>query len=148
MKGRHPQAHTNLPLKHGYDAMPGWTRQGERMPAHFVEHAPGDWALMVVARQAGDNVFTQEKGFAANEKGHAYAVAFEVGPAVYQGLSQVTTAKDQLAIELLRTDGTVLKRFVVTPGKWERKHALTNRISSYVGDGSGPLRFRISPVYT
>ena len=50
VKGRHRQAQTDLPIKHGYDAMPGWTRLGDRMPAHFVEHAPGDWALMVVAR--------------------------------------------------------------------------------------------------
>jgi len=106
VKGRHRQAQTDLPIKHGYDAMPGWTRLGEGMPAHFVEHTPGDWALMVVAREPNQNVFTQNKGFAANDMGHTYTVSFDVGPAVYQGLSQVTTAEEQLAIELLRTDGT------------------------------------------
>jgi hypothetical protein len=148
VKGRHPQAHTGLPLKHGYDAMPGWTRQGDRMPAHFVEHGPGDWALMVVAREAGDNVFTQKKGFAANDRGHAYTVAFDVSPAVYQALSQTTAAADQLALELLRADGSVLKKHRVAPGKWERKTVFTSHTFPYVGDGSGPLRFRISPVFT
>ena len=29
VKGRHHQAQTGLPIKHGYDAMPGWTRLGK-----------------------------------------------------------------------------------------------------------------------
>ncbi len=75
VKGRHRQAQTGLPIKHGYDAMPGWTRLGEGMPAHFVEHTPGDWALMVVAREPNQNVFTLKKGFAANDVGHTYTVS-------------------------------------------------------------------------
>jgi hypothetical protein len=74
VKGRHRQAQTGLPIKHGYDAMPRWTRLGEGMPAHFVEHTPGDWALMVVAREPNQNVFTLKKGFAANDVGHTYTV--------------------------------------------------------------------------
>ena len=148
VKGRHRQAQTGLPVKHGYDAMPGWTRLGERMPAHFVEHSSDDWALMVVASKANQNVFTQNKGFVANDKGHTYTVSFDVGPAVYQALSQVTTAEDQLAVELLRADATVLKKHLVKPGKWEAKRLLENHSFTYEGDGSGPLRFRISPVYT
>ena len=118
------------------------------MPAHFVEHTPGDWALMVVAREPNQNVFTQNEGFAANDKGHTYTVSFDVGPAVYQGLSQATTAEEQLAIELLRTDGTVLKRRQVKPGKWEAQRILRNCAFTYEGDGSGLLRFRLSPVFT
>ncbi len=148
VRGRHRQAQTGLPIKHGYDAMPGWTRLGEGMPAHFVEHTPGDWALMVVAREPNQNVFTLNKGFAANCLGHTYTVSFDVGPAVYQALSQVTTAEEQLAIELLRTDGTVLKRHQVRPGKWEAQRVLRNCSFTYEGDGSGPIRFRISPVFT
>ena len=148
VKGRHRQAQSGLPVKHGYDAMPGWTRLGAGMPAHFVEHSAGDWALMVVANKANQNVFTQKKGFAANDKGHTYTVAFDVGPAVYQALSQTTAANDQIAVELLRPDATVLKKHQVKPGKWERKTLFTNHTFSYEGDGSGPLRFRISPVYT
>ncbi len=148
VKGRHHQAQTGLPIKHGYDAMPGWTRLGDKMPAHFVERSSDDWALMVVARQASENVFTQNKGFTANDKGHTYTVSLDVGPAVYQGLSQATIAEDQLAIELLRSDATVLKRHVVKPGKWDAKRGLENSRFTYQGDGSGLLRFRISPVYT
>jgi hydrazine synthase alpha subunit-like protein len=147
-RGRHRQAQTDLPIKHGYDVMPGWTRLGDGMPAHFVEHAPGDWALMVVAREPNQNVFTLNEGFAANAPGHTYTVSFDVGPAVYQGLSQVTTAEDELAIELLRIDGTILKRHQVKPGRWEAQRELRNCTFTYEGDGSGPLRFRISPVFT
>jgi hypothetical protein len=53
VKGRHRQAQSGLPIKHGYDVMPGWTRHGAKMPSHFVERAPGDWSLMVVAKTAG-----------------------------------------------------------------------------------------------
>jgi hypothetical protein len=148
VKGRHPQAQSGLPLKHGYDAMPGWTRLGDDMPAHFVEQFPRDWALMLVCNKADQNVFTQHQGFAANEKGHVYAVTFDTGPAVYQGLSQATLASDQFAIELLREDGTVLKRHPVTPGKWDGLGVLKNQTLSYTGDGAGLVRFRIAPVFT
>ena len=126
VKRRDRQAKTGLPVKHGYDAMPGWTRLGPGMPAHFVERSAGNWALMVVARKADQNVFTLNKGFAANDKGHAYTVSFDVGPAVYQGLSQTTAAEDQLAVELLRGDATVLKKHLVKPGKWAGKTLFAN----------------------
>jgi len=148
VKGRHRQAHTGLPIKHGYDAMPGWTRRGDDMPAHFVERSVGDWALMVVARTAGQNIFTLNTGFAANDKGHVYTVAFDTSPAVYQALSQTTSAEDQLAVELLRADGTVLKKHLVKPGKWVKETRFTNHTFSYTGDDSGPLKFCISPVFT
>ena len=148
VKGRHRQAQSGLPIKHGYDAMPGWTRTGPKMPAHFVEQSAGDWALMVVANKANQNIFTQNKGCIANDKGQTYTVAFDVSPAVYQGLSQTTAADDQLAVELLRADGTVLKKHLVKPGKWEGKTLFTTHTFSYTGDGAGLLRFRISPVYT
>jgi len=146
--GRHRQADTGLPLQVGYDLLPGWTQQNRGMRSHFVEREPGDWALMLVARKANDNVFALNKGFAANEKGHVYTVTFRTGPAVYRALSQTTTADDQFAVELLRADATVLKRHLVTPGKWEGTSVLKPHVFTYTGDGSGPLRFRISPVFT
>ena len=148
IKGRHRQAQTGLPIKHGYDAMPGWTRLGPKMPAHFVERAPRDWALMVVAREANDNVFTLNKGFKANDKGHTYFVVLDTSPAVYQALSQTTAAEDKLAVELLRADGTVLKKYMVKPGRWEKKTLFKSHRFPYTGDGSGPLKFRVSPVFT
>lgn len=148
VRGRHSQAQTGLPVKHGYDAMPGWTRLGNDMPAHLVERSAGDWALMVVANRANQNIFTQDKGVAANDRGHRYTVTCELGPAVYQALSQTTQVDDQMAVELVRSDGTVLKRHVIRPGPWTGKSLFKNHMFSYVGDGSGVLRLRISPVYT
>ncbi len=148
VKGRHHQAQTGLPVKHGYDSMPGWTRQGDGMPAHFMEHSPGNWALMLVTSREGENIFVCKTGVEANKRGHTYTVSLDAGPAVYQALSQTTTAEDQIAVELLRADETVLKKHVVKPGKWEGRTRFTNHTFSYVGDGSGPVRFRITPVFT
>lgn len=145
--GKNSQAQTFLPVKHAHD-LPGWTKQGADMPAHWVEQYPGNWVFMLVANKAGQNVFTQKKGIAANDKGHTYTVSFDAGPAVYAALSQATAARDEIAVELLRADGTVLKKHVVAPGKWQGKFVLENHTFAYQGDGSGPLRFRISPVYT
>jgi len=145
--GRNYQAQTFLPVKHGHE-LPGWTKQGDDMPVHWVEQSPGNWALMLVANRAQQNIFTQKKGMPVNDKGHVYTVSLDAGPAVYAGLSQETAAGDQIAVELLRPDGTVLKKHVVTPGKWGGKLVMENHTFTYQGDGTGPLRVRLSPVYT
>ena len=145
--GRDRQAQSALRVKHGH-ALPGWTKQGDDLPVHWVEQYPGNWALMLVARRMEQNVFTQNDGMAVNDKGHVYTVSFDAGPAVYAHLSQATAADDQIAVELLRPDGTVLAKHVVTPGEWRGKAAPANHAFTYEGDGTGPLRFRISPVYT
>ena len=146
--GRHTQAQSGLPITVGDGVMPGWTRHGAGMPSHFVERAPDDWALMVVAASAGQNVFTLDTGFAANDRDHIYFVSFDTSPAVYEALSQTTAADDQLVVELLRAGGTVLARHSVKPGRWEGKTVFASHTFSYTGDGSGPLRLRISPVFT
>ena len=79
---------------------------------------------------------------------HCRRDAQDDGPAVYAGLSQATAAGDQIEVELLRSDGTVLKKHLVTPENWSGRLLLENQTFRYEGDGSGPLRFRISPVYT
>jgi len=145
---RHAQAQSELPIKVTGAVMRGWTRQGGGMPSHFVERAPGDWALMVVAKAAGQNTFTLNKGLAANDRDHIYFVAFDTSPAVYEALSQTTAAGDQLAVELIRADGTVLASHSVKPGKWEGKTVFASHAFSYTGDGSGLLRLRIFPVFT
>ena len=145
--GRNRQAQTLLPVKHGHE-LPGWTKQGDDMPVHWVEQCPGNWALMLVANRAKQNIFTQQKGMTVNDKGHVYAVSLDAGPAVYARLDQATAAGDQIAVELLRADGTVLKKHVVTPGRWLGKPAIENHTFTYEGDGTGPLRLRLSPVYT
>ena len=145
--GRNYQAQTFLPVKHGHE-LPGWTKQGDDMPVHWVEQSPGNWALMLVANRAQQNIFTQKKGMTVNDKGHVYTVSLDAGPAVYAGLSQETAAGDQIAVELLRSDGTVLWKRMVTPGKWRGKPVMENHTFNYEGDGTGPLRLRLSPVYT
>ncbi len=148
IRARHRQAQSGLPIKVGSGVMPGWARHGDGMPSHFVEHAPGDWALMVVAKTAGQNVFALNKAFRANDRDHVYCVTFDTSPAVYEALGQTTAADDQLAVELLRSDGTVLASHAVKPGKWEGKTVFTSHSFSYTGDGSGPLTLRIAPVFT
>jgi len=145
--GRNRQAQSSLPVRHGHE-LPGWSKLGADMPAHWVEQYPGNWVFMLVANRAAQNVYTQNQGFEANNKGHVYTVSFDAGPAVYAAISQATAAADQIAVELLRPDGTVLKKHLVTPGKWSGRLRLQNHTFTYRGDGSGPLRFRISPVYT
>ncbi|MBT3381976.1 MAG: hypothetical protein HN742_25700 [Lentisphaerae bacterium] len=145
---RDSQAQSGLPITVTGAVMPGWTRQGAGMPSHFVERAPGDWALMVIAQTAGQNVFTLNKGVAANDRDHIYFVTFDTSPAVYEALSQTTAADDQLAVELIRPDGTVLASNAVKPGKWAGETVFASHAFSYTGDGSGPLRLRIFPVFT
>jgi beta-fructofuranosidase len=145
--GRNLQAQSMHPIKHARQ-LPGWTKLGDDMPVHFVEQYPGNWALMLVANRAEQNSFTLQTPVPANERERDYVVSFDAGPAVYAGLSQETAADDQLAVELLRPDGTVLKRHVVNPGKWNGRLELTNHTFPYRGDGTGAVRLRISPVYT
>ncbi len=145
--GHNRQAQSFLPVKYA-EELPGWTKEGDEMPAHFVEQYPGNWAFMLVASQRDENVFTQKEGMAANEKGHVHTVSFDAGAGVYAMISQATAAKDQFAVELLRADGSVLIKHLVAPGKWSGNLELQNHTFTYQGDGTGPLRFRISPVYT
>jgi|GEM_PF-4748145 len=145
--GRSFQAQSMHPIKHAQQ-LPGWTKLGDDMPVHFVEQYPGNWALMIVANRAEQNIFTQQTSIAANARGHVYTVSFDLGPAVYAGLSQATAGDDQIVIELLRPDGSTLNKQVVTSGKWTGSHHVKNHTFQYEGDGSGNVRFRISPAYT
>lgn len=145
--GTGTQAQSMHPLKHAQQ-LPGWTKLGDDMPVHFVEQYPGNWALMLVANRPEQNIFTQQKPIAANARGHVYTVSFDYGPAVYAGLSQETAEDDQIVVELLRSDGSTLTKQAVTPGKWKRRHRVTNHTFQYEGDGSGDVRFRISPAFT
>ena len=145
--GTDHQAQTYLPVTLAHD-LPGWEKQGDDMPAHYVEQYPGNWALMLVANRPGQNLFTQAESVDANEADRTYTVSFDIGPGVYAALSQATATGDQIAVELLRPDGSTLAKQLVTPGPWVGKLTLSNHTFTYRGDGSGPLRFRISPVYT
>ncbi|MFV2068896.1 MAG: hypothetical protein ACC645_18170 [Pirellulales bacterium] len=105
-----------------------------------------NWALQLVGAAAGDNVLTLNTGFSANVKGKSYAVSFDLGPSVWAGGSQATRADHQLSIELLRTDNSVLAKHNLSVEAWGGEQAFSQRTFTYQGDGSGDLRFRLSPV--
>ena len=93
------------------------------------------------------NVLTVEQPIAANEKNTQYELSFNAGPTVWVGASQRTTAADGLQIDLLREDGTVLVGFLHKPGPWSgTKDAQKLKAArfTYVGDGSGGIRIRIT----
>ena len=93
--GRNRQAQSSLPVRHGHE-LPGWSKLGADMPAHWVEQYPGDWVFMLAANRAAQNVFTQNQGFEANDKGHVYTASFDAGPAVYAAISQATAAAGRI----------------------------------------------------
>jgi hypothetical protein len=142
--GNGRQWQTNLPLKHSA-GLSGWTKAGHNS-IHGVQHADGDWALQLVGSAGRDNVLTLNVGFSANVKGKTYVVSFDAGPSVWAAGGQATKAGNQFSIELLRADNTVLAANNVSPGPWGAKQAFSNRTFTYRGDGSGGLRFRLSPV--
>ena len=93
------------------------------------------------------NVLVLSHGIAANAKDHVYEVKFEVAPSVWADVQQATTAGDGLQIDVLRGDGSVLAGHQHQPGLWDgTKEAPTMKPAgfSYVGDGSGDVRLRIT----
>jgi len=142
--GNGSQCQTGLPLKHSAN-LPGWTNAGLNS-VHAVQHAGGNWALQLVGADGNDNVITLNAGFAANVKGRTYTVLVDAGPSVWAGSVQATGADHQFSIELLRADNTVLAEHNVSPGAWAGKQVFSHRTFTYEGDGSGDLRFRLSPV--
>jgi len=115
------------------------------MPVHFVQQAAGDWALMLFSHALDENIMTLNKPFAANEKGSDYTISVDVGPGVYEMPIQATRQGDKLKLELLREDDSVLASFDLYPRKFDDKNVYDSTMLPYKGDGSGGLRFRISP---
>ena len=142
--GNGSQCETGLPLKHSAH-LPGWTNAGLNS-VHAVQHASGNWALQLVGADGDDNVLTLNTGFAANVKGETYTVLLDAGPSVWAARQQATRAGHRFSIELLRTDNTVLAKHNVSPGAWAAEQLFSHRTFTYQGDGSGDLRFRLSPV--
>ncbi len=142
--GNGSQWQTGLPLKHSA-TLPGWTKAGLNS-VHGVQRTSGNWAPQLVGADGGDNVLTLNARFPANVKGKIYAVSFDLGPSVWAGGTQATRADHQLSIELLRTDNSVLAKQNVSPKAWAGKQVFSQRTFTYQGDGSGDLRFRLSPA--
>ena len=138
------QWQTGLPLKHSA-SLPGWTKTGLNS-IHALQRSSGNWAVQFVGADAGNNVLVLDFGFSANIKDRNYVVTYDVGPSVWAAGQQATNADHRLTIELLRTDNSVLAKHIVAPGAWAGKQVFAQRTFSYQGDGSGELRFRLSPV--
>lgn len=93
------------------------------------------------------NVLTLKQSIPANDVDTSYELTLLAGPSVWAGASQHTSARDGLQIDLIREDGTSLRRFQHSPGKWlgtkdaQRFHKVR---FNYKGDGSGDVRLRLT----
>ena len=144
------QVDTGLEVAFG-GTVAGWSNSGAGT-MHAVDLAnlggesnPSDWAAMFWQ----NNVITQTVGIAANVSGTSYEVTFDYGTADYAG-GQGTGAGDELLVEVLRGDDSVLASDVFTPGAWGAGNynldAGLQGTLAYVGDGTGDVRLRIGPA--
>ncbi|MFM8497307.1 MAG: PEP-CTERM sorting domain-containing protein [Planctomycetia bacterium] len=137
------QYQTNNQLVFGA-TLTDWTKSGFNA-VHAIQLSgstpggPGNYAIMIF----GDNLITQQTAFAANDLGKTYYASYDIGPTVYATPSQATQAGDQLRINLLRNDNSVLVSSVVAPGAWQGVQTFSQQYFSYVGDGTGPLRLQM-----
>ena len=121
--------------KSGFNAIQALQRSGT------VQGGAGDYAVMIF----GNNVVTQKTGFAgANTSGVTYYASYDIGPTVYTDPNQATQAGDTFVVDLLRANDSVLASNAVAPGAWTGNQTFSQSYFSYVGDGSGPLRLRLS----
>lgn len=100
---------------------------------------PGNYGIMIFS----DNLITQQTPFAANDAGVTYYASYDIGPTVYADPAQATQAGDQLRVNLLRNNDSILASNVVAPGAWQGVQTFEQAYFSYVGDGTGPLRLQI-----
>jgi len=141
------QFQTGLDLNALGDVL-GWDESGHAT-VHAVDKDAGagtDFAVMIWSGNTpgGENVITLTSGIAANGLGTLYAVDFESSPAVYRSGDQATTATDSLLVEILRTDDSVLATHNSFPGAWAGAMVFSNDGFTYLGDGTGVVRLRIS----
>jgi hypothetical protein len=140
------QYQTGLKVAYGGNVT-RWSKSGAGT-LHAVDlSGSGNWAIMFYQ----DNVITLATGIAANTSGVTYQVDFDYGTAVYNGLSQRTTAADGLFVEVVRAAGTTLAAGTYLPGAWDTSgnrnlSAGLHGTLTYVGDGSGVVRLRIGPT--
>lgn len=124
----------------------GWTAGGDSA-IHAVDlGGTGDLAPMfwTGSSPGTQNSITLNTGVAANAAGISYTVAFEIAPAVYQEGSQATATGDLLRFVVLNPANTVVGLFDVGPSAWAGSVAFAPSGFSYLGDGSGDVRFQIT----
>jgi hypothetical protein len=121
-----------------------WTKSGFNA-VHAIQLSgstpggPGNYGIMIF----GDNLITQQTAFSANTLGQTYYVSYDIGPTVYADAGQATQAGDQLRVNLLRGDNSILASSVVAPGAWAGVQTFSRAYFSYVGDGTGGLRIQM-----
>lgn len=141
--GSGTQAHTGLAYAYG-GSVTGWAESGVDAIYAVNLDGAGDWAVMF-----GENhAITQDTGIGANTAGISYQVRFQYGTAVNLNASLATAATDGLRVEVLRADNSTLASEVYQPGAWSHPDnsnlsAGLQRILTYTGDGTGPVKLRI-----
>ena len=151
------QFESNLYLARGAD-LPGWSKAGDGA-VHVVDHAnvtgsivnpmnfaPMLWGAGTSQTIENANIITLDSPIlGSNTSGQVYEVSFLASPSVYQNPSQASQDTEGVLIEVLRIDDTVLASHTSLPGAWAGDMAFVADSFQYTGDGSGGIRFRISP---
>jgi len=141
------QAHTGLSVGY-FSSVTGWTSSGLNA-MRSVNRVLGA-GTNIAAAIPYDNQIIQSTGIAANTSGVTYTMFFEVGPSVWSTASEATNATDGLVVSLVRANNTVLATSTQLAGAWNAtasaQSAMTSRAFSYVGDGSGLVRIKVSAI--
>ena len=127
------------------------TEERQRILSSEVASSPPDFTRKVEGSSA--NAITQGAAVDANETGRAYRVRFQAGPSVWNAAVQATGKDDQLLLQVLRADGSVLAHHLHAPGAWTNNadaQSFAEASFTYTGDGSGGIRLHITgyPVMT
>ena len=141
------QAHTGLTVGY-FSSVTGWTSSGLNA-MRSVNRVLGA-GTNIAAAIPYDNQIIQSTGIAANTSGVTYTMFFEVGPSVWSTASEATNATDGLVVSLVRANNTVLATSTQLAGAWNAttsaQSAMTSRAFSYVGDGSGLVRIKVTAI--
>lgn len=141
------QVHTGLSLGAG-DVLTGWSGGG----LHAIHDVDLDASTGkdIAVSFYNDNYILLNAGFAANVAGRTYTVSFDSGPSVWQDTSQASNESDGLIVDVFRENGTILYSSTHVSGAWNATataQTLTSRQFSYVGDGTGPVRLKVSTIF-
>ena len=105
-----------------------------------------DWALQILATPKGDSIVTQNSPFSANGKDVSYRVTFDLGPTVWATAAEAARSGDGVLIELINASGETVASHRAESGRWFGKQTFKSHNFAYTGDGSGKVRFRLSPA--
>ncbi|MCG8461369.1 MAG: VWA domain-containing protein, partial [Holophagales bacterium] len=147
------QCDTGL-LVYGSGTVAGWTGSGVNH-THAVDLDPStdhDFALHLYTggSTTAPNSLITDGSIDANTTGVTYSFAYAAAPTAWSHCYQGTAADDGLVIEILRADDSVLASQVHQTGAWtggpNAQDLSPGAGFSWVGDGSGAVRIRISSL--